>query len=130
MSKTVDPIRRVDISSFSIGLMLSWMTVSITLFSKLSVAHINTWSSENGISRDPLRESASSKSNAFCFSEAIWSSVSRIVFGVFDKRFSFRLLVQSVSEVLIVVERRAAFRSCFSMAASKILGIEAKTKAF
>lgn len=86
------------------------------------------WSSEKGISSDPLLESASSKSNALDFSSAIWL-LSRDPSRVFDNRDFCRIRVQPELAVLMVVERIAALLSCNSMALSKAFGIAAKITA-
>mmetsp|Transcript_7958 Transcript_7958/g.17101 ORF Transcript_7958/g.17101 Transcript_7958/m.17101 type:complete len:216 (+) Transcript_7958:304-951(+) len=122
----VEAINRVDISSFSIGLMLSWITVSITFFSKRCVAQSKMWSSEKGISRDPLLDRASNRSKALFFSDTI-SVVPKDDVLAFVKRFGWRSLVQPSLAVFMVVERIEASLSFSSMALSNTFGIAVKS---
>ena len=61
---------RVERSTFSIGLMLSWMIVLMISCAKQCVEAITTWSSAQSIWREPERERASKRSKALLRSSA------------------------------------------------------------
>eukprot|EP00038_Savillea_parva_P007624 m.171469 g.171469 ORF g.171469 m.171469 type:complete len:482 (+) comp13379_c0_seq1:125-1570(+) len=95
-----------DRSTFSMGLMLSTTTVSITDLSKQCVAAMSTWSSEHSIGKVPDRDRASRRSNARFFSVFCSSDRSNNVEGLAK---SLRCCVRShVGCSLMVVDARAA----------------------